>query len=88
MASASGLVALLGSAPLQCGPGSTADLRVEDDPAEALWLLASRFEAEGKHDAAVETWATLADRYPANRHAAEAARLCGHSAGDGARDGG
>jgi cytochrome c-type biogenesis protein CcmH/NrfG len=89
MASASSLVALLGSAPLQCGQGSTADLRVEDDAPEALWLLASRFEAEGKHDAALETWATLADRYPSNRHAAESARLAGRgSARSGAADGG
>ena len=79
MASASSLVALLGSAaaPMQCGPGSTADLRAEDDPPEALWLLANRFEAEGKHDAAAETWSTIAERYPSNRHAAEASRLAG-----------
>lgn len=82
-------MALLGSAPMQCGQGSTADLRVEDDAPEALWLLANRFETEGKHDAAVETWGTLADRYPSNRHAAESARLSGHVASrSGAVDGG
>ncbi len=73
---ASSLVALLGSgaAPVQCGQSGD-DLRVEDDPGEALWMLATRFEREGNHAAALETWSTLADRYPSNRHAAEARRL-------------
>lgn len=75
---ASSLVALLGSAtgaaPVQCGQSGD-DLRVEDDPGEALWMLATRFEQEGNHAAALETWATIADRYPSNRHAAEARRL-------------
>lgn len=75
---ASSLVALLGSAagtaPVQCGQSGD-DLRVEDDPGEALWMLATRFEQEGNHAAALETWRTIADRYPSNRHAAEARRL-------------
>ena len=72
----------LARAPVQCGQNEP-DMRLEDDPGETLWTLAARFEREGRHDAAVETWSMIAERYPANRHADEARRLS-----RGARDGG
>jgi outer membrane protein assembly factor BamD (BamD/ComL family) len=91
MVMASGLAALLasaaGAAPVQCGQSGD-DLRMEDDPGEALWMLATRFEQEGNHAAALETWSTIADRYPSNRHAAEARRLSSSPGYGGAHDAG
>ncbi len=78
LSAALGLFATSAAAPVQCGQNNP-DMRLEDDAGESLWTLATKFEKEGNHASAVETWRFLADQYPANRHAAEARRLAGEA---------
>lgn len=62
-------LALAGLAPFQCASDPPAARRLEDTPAEALWHLAGRFEAEGEDDARRTTLRELLERYPASREA-------------------
>jgi hypothetical protein len=59
-------------APLQCGHDPDPNLRREDTAGDALWDLSERFHAEHNEAAARETLRYLVDRYPSNRHVAEA----------------
>jgi hypothetical protein len=64
------LAALLSlRAPIQCSHDPDPSERIEDTAGDALWNLASDFEARGDHDAARHTLETLATRYPSSRHA-------------------
>ncbi|MDH5492218.1 MAG: hypothetical protein OEY14_09715, partial [Myxococcales bacterium] len=51
------------------------DRRLEDRPAEALWDLAERFEAEGEAAAQRSTLRYLIERYPGSREASRAELL-------------
>lgn len=79
------LVALASVAPLQCGHTSDPELQLDENPGDALWKLAQRFEAA--HDTAGEkrTLEYLVEQYPASRWAAAAkeklAQLGGVSGG-------
>ncbi len=68
-----GLALLAGLAPFQCG-GSDPDApsRIEDSPGDALYRLASEFEAAGDRPGRVRVLRFLITRYPKNRHAAAA----------------
>lgn len=72
------LAAAAAGAPLQCArtpPGGEApERRWEDDPAESLYMLAEKFQAEGNVAARAETLRFLMARYPTSRFA-EAARI-------------
>ncbi|HJL01440.1 MAG TPA: hypothetical protein RMH85_08595 [Polyangiaceae bacterium LLY-WYZ-15_(1-7)] len=68
------LVAALGTAPFQCASDPDPERRLEDTPAEALWLLAERFREEGDAEARRTTLEQLVERYPTSREA-ERARL-------------
>lgn len=60
-------VALLATAPMQCGHTSDANLREDDTPGDALWSLATEFR-EGRDEAAEKkTLEYLVARYPASR---------------------
>ncbi len=66
--------ALLALAPLQCpGPRHPATAR-EENPADALWLLAAQFGEENNPTARERTLRFLVDRYPTSRQA-ERARI-------------
>ena len=75
---ASFAIALTG-APMQCGSAHEGDLRLEDTAGDALWDLAATFEKEGNTAARDRTLRYLVDRYPSNRHAAEARTRLGGS---------
>ena len=61
------------AAPMQCGSGGKEpELRLEDDPGDALWDLASTFEREGNAAARDRTLRYLVEKYPSNRHASDA----------------
>jgi outer membrane protein assembly factor BamD (BamD/ComL family) len=62
------------AAPLQCARKTGPEMRTEDDPAEVLYTLAGRFQAEGNAAARAETLRFLVSRYPESRFA-QAARL-------------
>lgn len=62
------------SAPIQCPRGTPPEQRMEDNPAEVLYLLAEKFKTEGNAAARAETLHFLVARYPVSRFA-EAARL-------------
>jgi hypothetical protein len=63
------LVAALSSAPFQCGRAPTADSRIEETAAEALYRLAGEFRARGEVAAAKATLRHLVERYPGSREA-------------------
>jgi TolA-binding protein len=65
-------IALL--APLQCSRPPQEHPRYEDNPAEALFDLATRFGQEGDEAARRRTLEYLMERYPGSRFA-EAARV-------------
>ena len=56
-----------------------------DSPAEALFGLSERFEAEGNEAARRTTLETIIERYPSSREAARAQDILG--GGDGAEEG-
>ncbi len=56
-------------APLQCSHDPDPSVRIEDTAGDALWDLASDFEAGGDHAAARVTLEKLVTRYPSSRHA-------------------
>lgn len=70
-----GLTLASGSAPLQCASRPPPELAHEDSPAEALWTLAERFDAQHNPDARRATLAFLVERYPSSRHAQRARDL-------------
>ncbi len=69
---AGALLAALGNAPFQCGHGSDAKLRTEDDAGDALYALALDFRAHGDEQGAKQTLRFLVEHYPSNRHVPEA----------------
>lgn len=76
-------LALLGAtAPLQCPARRPTELRHEEGPEEALWLLAERFGAEGAQESRTRTLRFLIERYPTSRYA-ERARLALEATNDG-----
>jgi hypothetical protein len=66
------LLTALATAPIQCGHEGDPNLRTNDSPGDALWDLAARFREAHDDAAANETLRYLVEKYPANRHAAEA----------------
>lgn len=80
------LALALGSAPFQCASDPDPARRLEDSPAEALYMLAERFEDEGRPDARRTTLQQLVERYPSSREAERARReLEGSEPATGAR---
>ena len=72
------LVAALGTAPMQCGHGSSDPGVHEDSPGDALYALSQEFRAKGNEEAARQTLRFLVEKYPSNRHVPEArAQLAG-----------
>ncbi|HVY46632.1 MAG TPA: hypothetical protein VHB21_12175 [Minicystis sp.] len=70
-----------GRAPFQCSSKQGPEMRLEDDPAQALYRLAQQFKAEGDDRARVETLEYIVKRYPASRFATQAKLdLDGHAA--------
>jgi hypothetical protein len=61
------LAASGGAAPLQCGHTPEAELREDETPGDALWVMAQKFHES--HDVAAEraTLKYLVERYPASR---------------------
>jgi hypothetical protein len=74
MRALAGLLGLATLAPLQCPSTPPPERAREESPAEALWLLAERFTAQGDHAARRATLAFLVERYPSSRYA-ERARI-------------
>ncbi|MEI7891493.1 MAG: hypothetical protein WCI05_00295 [Myxococcales bacterium] len=68
----SSLAAALSIAPVQCRREPDPTLSREDTGGDALWKLAEKFRAEKNEGATRDTLRFLIDRYPSNRHAAEA----------------
>ena len=66
------LVSLLALAPIQCGSGPHEHPEYEDSPAEALWDLSERFEADGDDAGRTRTLEYLIERYPSSRFAERA----------------
>jgi hypothetical protein len=62
------------SAPIQCGSKPRPELRMEEEPAEALYKLAERFAAQGDQKARMDTLRFIVERYPTSRFA-QAAKL-------------
>lgn len=62
----------MGSAPFQCASDPDPERRMTDSPAEALFGLSERFEAEGNEAARRTTLETIIERYPSSREAARA----------------
>jgi TolA-binding protein len=80
------LALALGSAPLQCSRQLDPSLEQSETPPEALYRLASRFNAEHDVKAYRETLRYLSDRYPNSRFADRAkAELAEPTAPDGGR---
>jgi outer membrane protein assembly factor BamD (BamD/ComL family) len=65
-------LASLSRAPFQCAHDPSPDQRTEDDPAEALYLLAEQFNVKGDQKARTDTLEYLAQRYPTSRYAVRA----------------
>jgi outer membrane protein assembly factor BamD (BamD/ComL family) len=68
------LLAASVSAPIQCGSKPRPELRMEEEPAEALYKLAERFAAQGDKKARIDTLRFIVERYPTSRFA-QAAKL-------------
>lgn len=66
------LAGLLAVAPLQCPTPRPFEQRREESPAEALWLLAERFQLEQQPVAQRRSLQFLIERYPSTRFAARA----------------
>jgi hypothetical protein len=66
-------LALLASlAPMQCPSPRPYAMRREESPAESLWQLAERFDAQHNREARDETLRFLLQRAPGSRYAARA----------------
>ena len=63
---------VMGSAAFQCAADPDPERRMTDTPAEALFVLSERFEAEGNEAARRTTLETIIERYPSSREAARA----------------
>jgi hypothetical protein len=87
LAVVSTLLASLSFAPVQCTRDPDPNLRTEDSAGDALWSLAQDFHKKNDEPAARATLKFLVERYPSNRHVAEAKAELQGSRGDG-RDGG
>lgn len=78
---------LLAVAPLQCGHTPEAELREDETPGDALWVLAQKFHAEHREEAERQTLEYLVERYPASRWVGAArdrlAAMGGAGAGEG-----
>ncbi|MCB9599493.1 MAG: hypothetical protein H6720_03905 [Sandaracinus sp.] len=61
-------------APFQCASDPDPNRRIEDTPAEALWRLAERFEADGDTDARRVALQEIVERYPSSAEAERARR--------------
>ncbi len=72
IALASALLASLSLAPMQCTREPDPALRAEDSAGDALWALAQDFRKKNDEPAARATLKFLVDRYPSNRHVAQA----------------
>lgn len=73
------LLSSLSIAPVQCTREPDPTLRTEDSAGDALWALAQDFRKKNDEPAARATLKFLIERYPSNRHVAEArAELEGH----------
>jgi hypothetical protein len=66
------LLTALATAPIQCGHDGDPNLRTNDSPGDALWDLAGQFREAHDDAAADKTLRYLVEKYPANRHAADA----------------
>lgn len=66
------LSAALAIAPIQCASRRSFEQRREETPAEALWLLAERFQLEQNPQSQRRTLQFLVERYPSTRFAARA----------------
>jgi TolA-binding protein len=75
----------LALAPYQCGKGNqdVPELRREESAGDALWGLAARFEQEHNVPAQRATLRYLVERYPSNRHAADARDALGDGGSTG-----
>jgi len=67
-------IAVVGSAPFQCARKPGPEVRLEDEPGQALYALAEKFKADGNERARTETLEFLMKQYPTSRFA-EQARL-------------
>jgi outer membrane protein assembly factor BamD (BamD/ComL family) len=67
-------IASIGSAPFQCARKPGPDVRLEDEPGQALYALAQKFKADGNEGARTETLEFIVKQYPTSRFA-EQARL-------------
>jgi hypothetical protein len=82
MAPKAGIFALmvaLANAPFQCAHEPRPDQRTEDDPAEAIYLLAEQFRVKGDAKARAEALDYLTKRYPNSRYAVRAREDLGQS---------
>ncbi|MBL8681424.1 MAG: hypothetical protein JNK05_19760 [Myxococcales bacterium] len=70
--SASILAVSFALAPMQCASRRSYELRREETPAEALWILAERFDAQRNAEARDETLRFLLQHAPGSRFAARA----------------
>ena len=68
----SALLTSLSIAPMQCARTPDPNLRAEDSAGDALWALAQDFHKKNDEPAARSTLKFLVERYPSNRHVAEA----------------
>jgi hypothetical protein len=59
-------------APMQCASARPYEQRREESPAEALWMLAERFDAQRNREARDETLRFLVQHAPGSRFAARA----------------
>ncbi|MCA9529429.1 MAG: hypothetical protein KC543_04760 [Myxococcales bacterium] len=81
-------VALFGAAPFQCSSKQDPGLRIEDTPAQALWKLSQRFEAEGDSAACRATLSFLVERYPSALEAQQAKQVLAASSSAAGTSGG
>ncbi|HRG97561.1 MAG TPA: hypothetical protein PLR99_15005 [Polyangiaceae bacterium] len=81
LAVVSTLLTSLAVAPVQCTREPDPTLRTEDSAGDALWQLSLEFRKKNDEAAAKATLRFLVERYPSNRHVAEAKRqLAGEAA--------
>lgn len=66
------LLAALAHAPFQCAHDPRPDERTEDDPAEAVYILAEQFHVKGDEKARKDALEYLVKRYPSSRYAVRA----------------
>ena len=59
----------LSVAPIQCARDPDPNRRLEEEPAEGLYNLAQKFQAEGNERARIETLEFIVKRYPSSRFA-------------------